>query len=207
VLSIGRRWERVHQRLLQRCQAAGFFYLHDTASLSEIDLYDCREHRNAFANIAKRSRYFLVAPGKVDVQGETGGQVEIGYRYFEGCAAGTVMLGQAPDVPVFRELFDWPDVVVPIKDDGSDVLDVVRVLDLEPERIRAISRRNATESLLRHDWIHRWRHIFKVADLPLGRGMAARIARLQELATLAGADVPTRKRRRCRDCEGKVTDE
>jgi len=56
----------------------------------------------------------------MDVPEETHGQIEIGFRYYEGSAAGTVMIGQAPDVSV-PEMFDWPDAVVQVRPDGSDV--------------------------------------------------------------------------------------
>ena len=67
---------------------------------------DYRQHRELFANMAKRSRYFLVSPAKIDRTDETRGQVEIGHRYFEGAAAGAVMIGQAAE---FRGL---PKVVL-----------------------------------------------------------------------------------------------
>ena len=41
---------------------------------------DYRQHRELFANMAKRSRYSLVSPAKMDSPDETRGQVEIGYR-------------------------------------------------------------------------------------------------------------------------------
>ena len=62
-------------------------------------------------------------------------------------------------------MFDWPDAVVHVRPDGSDVEDVLCASSAEPERVRQIARRNAQEALLRHDWIHRWRRIFEIAGL------------------------------------------
>ena len=45
------------------------------------------------ANMAKRSRYFIVSPGKFNNPAETGGLSEFGYRYFEAAAPGTIMIG------------------------------------------------------------------------------------------------------------------
>jgi hypothetical protein len=136
------------------------------------------------ANLAKRSRYFLVAPGKINSP-ETKGQIEIGLRYFEGSAAGAVLLGQAPDCEPFRRLFGWPDSVIEIKPDGSDVRDVLESLAKQPERLSEISRRNAAEALLRHDWGYRWSEVLDIAGLKPTPELEARKRRLRELAGLA----------------------
>ena len=91
----------------------------------------------AIANMAKRSRTFLVAPGKVDDPSLTGGQVEVGYRYFEGAAAGAVLIGQAPKGTAFDQAFPWPDAVIPVKHDGSDIRDVLSGLNADAQRLSA----------------------------------------------------------------------
>lgn len=187
VYSIGRRWEEIHQRLLCHGQGKGRFYLYDTFQGGLTEVQDYRQHRDLFANVAKRSRYFMVAPGKMDAPEETQGQVEVGHRYYEGAAAGTVMVGQAPDCDAFRELFPWDDPVIHVEPNGSDVCEVLTRLDSEPERVAALSRRNASQALLRHDWVYRWKEIFETARIPPSAQMAARERRLAELAELAAA--------------------
>jgi hypothetical protein len=182
VYSVGRRWEGIHQALLKQAASREIFYVHDTLQTGESQASDHRQHRDLYANMAKRSRLFMVAPGKVDARSETKGQVEIGFRYYEGSAAGAVMVGQAPDLDKFRSLFDWPDVVVPLNPDGSDTTKVLNKLMNEPERLREISRLNAEGALLRHDWIYRWRRILEIAGLSPGSGMMQRESRLQALA-------------------------
>jgi hypothetical protein len=95
------------------------------------------------------------------------------------------MIGQVPDCDAFSEAFPWPDVVFPIQSDGSDTLDVLAALDADPERLSAISRRNAAEALQRHDWVHRWNEIFRSAGVEPSAGLAARESRLKQLAGLA----------------------
>ena len=185
VCSIGRRWEGIHQALLEETRRRGIFYIHDTFVGSQVEPYDHRLHRDHFGNLAKRSRYFVVAPGKFDCLDETRGQAEIGHRYFEGGAAGTVMIGQAPNCDAFREIFPWPDAVIEIQTDGSDVVEVLDQLASEPERVSTIARRNATEALLHHDWMYRWKEILQVAGMEPGPAMTARERRLNELARVA----------------------
>jgi spore maturation protein CgeB len=184
VYGIGRRWEGIHQALLGAKN--GLFYIHDTyRDVANMEPIDYRQHRQMFANMTKRSKYFVVSPAKMNAPEETLGQVELGHRYFEGAAAGAVMIGEAPDSEAFRELFAWPDAVVPVRPDGTDILKVLTELNGNPERISTISRRNVVESLLRHDWLHRWKRIFELSGIEVSPGMIAREERLRDLAHAA----------------------
>jgi len=185
VYSIGRRWEGIHRSLLKLGQTNGMFYLFDTVPTGESHVPDYRQHRDLFANVAKRSRYFIVAPAKMDEPELTQGQIEMGFRYYEGSAAGAVMIGQAPNCESFRRMFDWPDSVIEIKADGSDLIDVLEGFAEQPERLSEISRRNAAEALLRHDWVYRWKEVLSIAGLKPTPALEAREDRLRELAKRA----------------------
>jgi hypothetical protein len=185
IYSVGRRVPSVHQALMELASSKGLFYVYDSLLTGGSPAPDHRQHRDLYASMAKRSRFFIVAPGKVDTPEQTRGQLEIGSRYYEGLAAGTVMVGQAPDSQPFREMFDWPDAVVPVKLDGSDVAEVVGRPAVEPERFGELSRRNAREALLRHDWVHRWRQVLEIAGLGPSPGLEAREQRLKSIAALA----------------------
>jgi hypothetical protein len=187
VYSIGRRREEIHRALLQATGRRGIFYVYDTFEGSMSDVRNYREHRDFLSNMAKRSRFFVVAPAKAGIPGETGDQVEIGARYYEGASAGAVMIGQAPECEAFRELFPWQDAVICLQDDGSDVIKVLSSFEAEPERISAISRRNAVEALLRHDWVYRWKQILRVAGIEPSPRMKLREQRLRDLAELSNA--------------------
>jgi hypothetical protein len=186
VYSMGRRWEGIHRALLRATSEQNLFYLYDSCrNMARADTFDHAQHRQLLASLVKRSKYFMVFPGKMDLLNETRGQVEIGYRYCEGAAAGAVMIGRAADCDAFRELFPWPDAVLEINPDGSDILQLISHLESEPEHVRAMSRRNAVDALLRHDWIHRWIQIFQIAGIEPSPGMTARVAHLEDLAKAA----------------------
>ena len=185
VYSVGRRLEEIHRVLLDLVARGRIFYQYDTLQTGESQALDHRQHRDLYANTAKRSRFYMVAPGKVNVPGETRGQIEVGFRYYEGAAAGTVMVGQAPNCLPFQEMFDWPNAVVHMRPDGSDVEGVLAGLMAEPERVRQMGSRNAQEALLRHDWIHRWRRILEIAGLPAHPRTESREATLKVLADRA----------------------
>jgi hypothetical protein len=135
--------------------------------------------------VAKRSRYFLVNPGKFDEPQETGRQVEFGYRYFEGAASGAVMLGERPNNEVFPKLFDWPDAVIEVPHDSGDIDLVIKDLDRDPERQDRIRRTGVAQAVMRHDWAYRWETILDAAGLEPMPGMLARKDRLRRLAEAA----------------------
>jgi len=182
IYSVGRRRPEVHQALLDHAASKGLFYVYDSLQASDSHALDHRQHRDLYASAAKRSRFFVVAPGKVDAQEETRGQVEVGFRYYEGLAAGTVMIGQAPNCRAFGDLFDWPDAVVPIRPDGADVADVLGSLMIEPDRLSELGRRNVCHALLGHDWAHRWHRVLEIAGLDVSAALEARERRLKVIA-------------------------
>lgn len=190
VYSIGRRYEGIHHELLTAAARGDIFYVYDShASGGLTDVFDYRQHRELFANIAKRSRYFVVATAKTDQPAYRQGQVEVGYRYYEGAAAGAVMIGDAPDCDAYRELIGWPEAVIKIEPDGSDAIAILDELGSDPERMSAISRRNTKEALLRHDWSHRWNEMFRVVGIDPSPRKAGRDRRLKRLAEhFASAD-------------------
>ena len=180
VYSIGRRSQITHEKLLDMARETGLFYLHDTIGGSQA--IDSREHRALFAKLAKRSRYFIVNPGKIDEPHVRGGQIEVGNRYFEGAASGAIMVGERPNNEAFEDLFDWPGAVAPLPYDLRDIDAVIKDLDRDPERQDKIRRTGIVQSLLRHDWVYRWEKILEVAGLEPMQGAIERKKRLRKLA-------------------------
>ncbi len=163
VYSIGRRSEITHQRLLDMVRERGLFYLHDSMGGSQA--INSKEHRALFANVAKRSRYFIVNPGKIDEPNLRGRQMEIGNRYFEGAASGAIMIGERPDNEVFEELFDWPDAVTRLPYDSRNIDVLIKDLEADPERQDRIRRTGVVQALMRHDWVYRWEAILSAVGL------------------------------------------
>ena len=181
VFSIGRRSEITHQTLLKMARDRGLFYLHD--SLAGNQAINASDHRALFANVAKRSRYFLVNPGLVDQPEKRGNQIEIGNRYFEGAASGAIMIGEPPQNEEFEKLFDWPDAVTPLPFGSSDIDAVIKRLDRDPERQDARRRTGVVQALMRHDWVYRWETILRHVGLEPMQGALERKERLRKLAT------------------------
>jgi len=187
VYSIGRRWEGIHRILVNFARTQHLFYLFDTLQSGASIVCNYREHRELYASVAKRSTFFMVAPPKFDRPAETGGQVEIPFRYYEGAAAGCVLIGQSLPCESFRRMFSWQNAVIEVQPNGSDIIETLSWLLAEPDLVANISRTNATEAMLRHDWVYRWKQILTIAGLDAHPAMEDRIRRLRALANLVGA--------------------
>jgi hypothetical protein len=60
----------------------------------------------------------------------------------------------------------------------------------QPERVRSASIQNAEQSLLRHDWIYRWKTLLELAGVRPSAGMGGRMRRLSQMASTMTATNP-----------------
>ena len=190
VCNIGRRSPVTHQALLEEAERQRSFYYYDTVAASGADLKhrtfrvdSPHEHRRMLATILKHSRYYVANRSYVNRPEFTEGREEISARFYEGAAAGTVMIGEAPRVEEFKRQFDWPDAVIHVPFDSPDIGRILADLDGDPERLRAIRRNSAREAALRHDWLHRIQVVFDVLGLAPTDGMRARAQQLDQIAS------------------------
>ncbi len=176
VYLMGRRRRELHQALREATRSSGRIYLFDTALWTTV--YDATEHRLQLAEIAKRSKYFVVDIAKADRPGDTGQQQEIGTRYFEGAAAGSVLVGVVPRSAAFGKLFGWQDSVIPMEASSAGVAALLAELDGDPTRVERIRRENAAQSLRLHDGVYRWEQVLRAAGLEPLPALQARKQRL-----------------------------
>jgi hypothetical protein len=180
ITSLGRRSTVTHQALLEQAAQGNLFYYYDTGS--NLRMINPQEHRFMNANLLKRSRYFVTNCAAADEPEKIGVGHEIGYRFFEGAAAGTVMIGMPPATELFNQYFGWPDAVIPMPYDAPAVAEVIAELDAQPERLAAIRRNSVVASLLQNDWVYRWRDVLSVVGLDALPNTSLREAKLQSLA-------------------------
>jgi len=185
IYSIGRRSPIVHKALLELVEQKGFLYLFD--SLKGLQMMNYKEHRTLYSNLVKRSRYFIANKAKFDTIHETGGQQELGSRFFEGAAGGTVMVGTPPVCEAYTSYFNWSDAVIEIPYDAANVGDIIAELDAQPERVNRIRKDNVINSLLRHDWVYRWEKILDKLGLDITPEMLSRKAHLRKLADMVNS--------------------
>jgi hypothetical protein len=177
IFNMGRRHPETHQALLRVAEERGLFYLYDTFK-GNVPVRNPSEHRQQLANLVKRTRFFMANKAKVNEEGETARQEEVGFRFFEGAAGGAVMIGDPPDVASFRKHFDWPDAVVRLPFGSRDVCNLIADLEKQPERLARIRAANMWNSLLRHDWAYRWRAVLDLTGMDQLPSLQARLALL-----------------------------
>lgn len=192
VCNIGRRSPLTHQALLDDAERRRSFYYYDTVAASGSDRKDRtfrvdspHEHRHMLATLLKHSQYYIANRSYVNRPEFTAGRDEISARFYEGAAAGTVMIGEAPRTEEFKRQFDWPDAVIHVPFDSPDIGRILTDLNGESERLRAVRRNNVREAALRHDWLHRIQVVFDTLGLPPTEKMQARAAALEQIAAQA----------------------
>ncbi|HOJ32439.1 MAG TPA: glycosyltransferase [Candidatus Hydrogenedentes bacterium] len=163
VYYMGRRSSIAHDVLYEAALKGEIFYLFDTVKPEAA--YDYRQHRFLLAEWIKRTRYFIANRAKIDSPEQTENQHEVGFRFFEGAAGGAILVGDPPEIPEFSKLFNWPDAFFPVPYDSKEILNTLKSLDCQPERIAEARRNNVVNSLLRHDWVYRWNEILRLANL------------------------------------------
>jgi hypothetical protein len=190
VCNIGRRSPVTHHALLEEAERQRCFYYYDTVAASGEDLKgrtfrvdSPHEHRRMLATLLKRSRYFIANRSYINRPELTAGGDEISARFYEGAAAGTVMIGEAPRTEEFERQFHWPDAVIHVPFDSPDIGCVLADLNRNPDRLRAVRRNNVREAALRHDWVHRMHVVFDVLGLAPTELMRARARLLDQIAS------------------------
>lgn len=183
VYSMGRRPEELHTEMQKVARAnRNLFYIYDTIPGVLIKPRDPRQHRELVSSMAQRARFFVTYPAKVDTPDETRGQSEVGARFFEGAAAGAILIGQAPTSEGFRREFDWPDAVVDVGAKAENVAAVLSTFFNSPERAAALGRTNAVMAMRRFDWAYRWKEVLRIAGLQPLAQLNERLTRLGRLA-------------------------
>jgi hypothetical protein len=192
VCNIGRRSVVTHQALLADAEQRKCFYYFDTVAASGPSLQNRtfrvdspHEHRIMLATLLKHSSYFIANRSHVNNPEFTADRDEISARFYEGAAAGAVMIGEAPRTRAFEQQFDWPDAVIHLPFDSPDVGRILADLNGNPERMQAARCNNLRQAALRHDWLHRIQVIFDVLGLAPTETMQARQQRLDQIAAQA----------------------
>lgn len=191
VASWGRRLPGTHAPLVRAMADQELFYHFDTVS-GPWSVLDHAEHRLAQARLLQRTRYSIVyrINDEPDRTGRTGGEESLTNRYFEALAAGTIMLGSAPDSVEWVDAFPWPDAVVPLAAPAPGIVQTIRELDRDPDRLERARASAVTTFLRRHDWAHRWREVLALVGMDEHPLLTRRLDRLDARRRAWEARVP-----------------
>jgi len=192
VCNIGRRSEVTHKALIEDSDRKHTFYYYDTVAASGTNLQDrtfrvdnAAEHRRMLATILKRTSFFIANRSYVNNPEFKASKDEVSARFYEGIAAGTILIGEPPRTDDFKKQFDWDDAMFHLPFDSPDVGRFLDDLGADEDRLRVARRRNVREAALRHDWLHRIQVVFDALGLRPTEQMSARAQRLSEIASAA----------------------
>lgn len=140
---------------------------------------DAVRYRAMFRNVLRKSKLTLAFDQRVAPSKGGGHCSYVGPRWFECLAAGTVVVGKAPesaDVPV---LLDWEDAFIDLPSDVSASVDFVRSLLEDESRIQRAIAANLQNMYARHDWRHRLRDIFVECSLDVPVRLSEQLRQLE----------------------------
>ncbi|WP_193909758.1 glycosyltransferase [Vasconcelosia minhoensis] len=200
VFSYGRTPRNYYLELQSILNAAGSgcFYYHQTFDQKELfpKLTYCSErfdylHRLQLKKLLKRSKLTLAFDFSYTVPraalhesmkfhpSHKCGQSVLNRRWFEGAAAGTVLVGKRPQTEMMSQYFDWEDATIELPDQPAEGAELIQDLLSDRERLEAVSQRNYVQSLAKNDWRLRIRDMLKQLDIPLPSGLELELEQLQ----------------------------
>jgi hypothetical protein len=196
VLAYGRVWEAYVRELDDYFLDSHCSRLYMT-SFSHPRAPDWRQQRKQFWGVLSRTKISIAfAPN--ETHSRFMGLPVISARWYEGLAAGCLMVGRKPASEKFGELFDWTDAAIQLPDSAREAPAFIEDLLEQPDRLRQAHARNYLMMLRRHDA----RLIFKSMCQTLGidiprrahdeiEALELQIERMSRLARESGVVVST----------------
>ncbi len=178
VMGYGRMNEAVHTHLQQHFNQADSdrMYFHSTFTCTGVS--DPKEHIALQIKLLKRSKINLCF--EVSNLPRFRGRSPLLYRWLEGWAAGSAIVGTKPRDPEVAPLIDWLDSTLELPTDSADWIPFLEALLDDEEKLAAISQRNYRECRLRHDWRYRLCDLFNTVHLPIPQTLEQELAEIRQ---------------------------
>lgn len=178
LMGYGRMNETVHARLQQHFNRADSdrMYFHSTFTCT--DVRNPKEHIALQIKLLKRSKINLCF--EVSNIHRFLGRSPLLYRWLEGWAAGSAIVGTRPRDPEVAALMDWPDSTLELPPDAEEWIPFLESLLDDEAKLAEISHRNYRECRLRHDWRYRLRDLFNIMHLPIPQTLEQELAEIRQ---------------------------
>lgn len=159
LLSLGRRHERAHQRLVRLAAAEDLLY----AFADRTEPYgNLEQSRVLGASLARASRAQLSWSLSATSPERAHGLEPVTTRWFDGAACASIVVGQRPRNPLFDELFPYEGFAVDVDPESPElearVLEILERTDDRPARLELAGR-----ILAEHTWHRRCEEILATA--------------------------------------------
>ena len=146
------------------------------------ELRDWRRYRAIFWQILRQSRLSMAYDHLYYNPSGTNEITYVGPRWFEGLAAGTVVVGKTPQAPDVPRLLDWEDATIDLPDEAEPAVQAIRDLLADRSRLEAAIRRNIVNMSLKHDWRHRAVDMLNLLGLDVPGKLTDQIGELKDRA-------------------------
>jgi hypothetical protein len=176
VLAYGRQWDHYGEALDQHFLAPDSERLYLT-SFSHPSAPNTLAQRKQFWSVLARSRISVAFAPDASRPRFLGLPV-VTARWYEGLAAGCVMVGRRPHSPTFEKLFCWPDAAIELPEKPEHAPDAIEELLGQPERLRRAHVRNHLNMLKHLDARHTFRTLCQTVGVELPAGAARELERL-----------------------------
>jgi len=159
--------------------------LYHTSHVSSAHVVNLQQHRAFFWKMLTMSCITLAYdPVLVDPGQRQFPYSFLGQRWFEGLAAGCVIVGYRPRCAETDELLTWEDATIECPDDTGEFLAFVEALLADEARLARVRRSNFSHMARSHDWGHRVVDMLGTLQIDV---LPAWSSRLNELVALADA--------------------
>jgi hypothetical protein len=178
VMGYGRLDKAVHARVQQHFNHpdSDRLYFHSTFSCAGV--WDVQEHVALQIKLLKRAKINLCF--EVSHVPRFCGHSPLLYRWLEGWAAGSVVVGTQPRDPGVEALMDWPDSTLELPTTPDDWISFLEELLEDESRLATISYRNYRECRLRHDWRYRLLDLFTTLNLPIPQKLEQELGEIRQ---------------------------
>lgn len=150
----GRRDPRQHELLASWARRTGAFYEFDT--LRDGVVAEPFEHRRHYYEQTARSLAFVANPARFDLPELSAGVAEVGLRYLEALACGTVLIGDHPPGSACRRTLGDPPGVADLPAGAPALGGELEQLLGAPSTLHELGLANRAWALAHHDVVHRW---------------------------------------------------
>jgi hypothetical protein len=180
VLAYGRQWEAYAEELDRHFLSPVNPHLYLT-TFSHPRALDTQHQRKQFWSVLSRTRISLAfVPDSSQTRFQ--GLPVITARWYEGLAAGCVMVGRRPNNPMFEKLFNWTDAAIELPNVPTEAPEMIEALLAQPERLERAHLRNHLMMLRRLDARLTFETLCKAMGLELPAGATRELERLHEHA-------------------------
>lgn len=178
LMGYGRMNEAVHTQLQQHFNRpdSDRMYFHSTFTCTGVS--NPQEHIALQIKLLKRAKINLCF--EVSHIPRFCGRSPLLYRWLEGWAAGSAIVGTKPRDPEVGALMDWPDSTLELPTNAEEWIPFLESLLDDEAKLAEISQRNYRECRLQHDWRYRLRDLFNTVHLPMPQPLEQELAEIRQ---------------------------